>query len=385
MKGTRIEPQVTSYLFAKAAGRHIPLSGTFELSPLCNFSCRMCYVHLTGEEVRRSGLRMMTGGEWIRLAREARDQGMLYLLLTGGEPFLYPGFRELYEKLAGMGLILSINTNGALIDAETAAWLRKRPPSRVNITLYGGSPETYEALCGDAGGYEKTRKTIEYLQEAGISVKLNCSLTPYNARDLEKMVRYAESRNLILQAAAYMFPAVRRGKGHTDARDRFTPEETARYLFEIRRLQLGEEAAKQFARSIREGSAPVFSPECGERSPDGTVKCRAGRAAFWITWHGEMRPCGMMEYPGTAVRNKSFEEAWKELTEQTGRIRLSGACSRCGSQKLCHACAASALAETGQFEKTPGYLCQVVRALIKEAAGWADPQTAGIAAQRRGI
>ena len=62
---------------------------------------------------------MMTGGEWIRLAREARDQGMLYLLLTGGEPFLYPGFRELYEKLAGMGLILSINTNGALIDAET--------------------------------------------------------------------------------------------------------------------------------------------------------------------------------------------------------------------------------------------------------------------------
>ena len=82
-------------------------------------------------------------------------------------------------------------------------------------------------------------------------MKLSCSLTPYNARDLEKMVRYAESRNLILQAAAYMFPAVRRGKGHTDARDRFTPEETARYLFEIRRLQLGEEATKQFARSIR--------------------------------------------------------------------------------------------------------------------------------------
>ena len=99
-----------------------------------------------------------------------------------------------------------------------------------------------------------------------------------------------------------------------------------------------------------------------------TALRRAGRATFWVTWHGEMRPCGMMERPGVSVRNRNFSEAWKELTELTGQIRLSGACSRCDSQKICHACAAMAFAETGEFEKTPGYLCRMVNALRKEAS-----------------
>ena len=76
----------------------------------------------------------------------------------------------------------------------------------------------------------------------------------------------------------------------------------------------------------------------------------------------------MMERPGVSVRNRNFCDAWKELTELTEQIRLSGACSRCDSQNICHACAAMALAETGEFEKTPGYLCRMVEALRKEAA-----------------
>ena len=36
--------EVLDYLHRKAAARKIPLSGTFELSPVCNFSCRMCYL-----------------------------------------------------------------------------------------------------------------------------------------------------------------------------------------------------------------------------------------------------------------------------------------------------------------------------------------------------
>ena len=368
MKGTYAEPQVTSYLFAKAAREHVPVNGTFELSPLCNLNCRMCYVHMTAQQVRESGLIMMSNDEWLKLAEEAKEQGMLYLLLTGGEPFLHPGFRELYEKLSGMGFILSINTNGTLIDDDVIRWLTDRPPCRINITLYGASEDTYEKLCGRADGYDRVKHAIEGLQKAGISVKLNCSLTPYNVCDLEEMVRFADERGMILEIAPYMFPAIRRGEENIGKNDRFTPEETAHYMFEIHRLQHGEDAVKPFARQILQGSIPVSLEECQELEPDGTVRCRAGRATFWVTWHGEMRPCGMMERPGVPVRNRKFSEAWKELTELTGRIRLSGACSRCDSQKICHACAAMALAETGEFEKIPGYLCRMVNALRKEAS-----------------
>ena len=80
-------------------------------------------------------------------AREAADAGMLYLLLTGGEPFLYPQFRVLMEGLHSMGLLITINSNGTMIDASVVEWLKQCPPSRINISLYGASDETYAQLC----------------------------------------------------------------------------------------------------------------------------------------------------------------------------------------------------------------------------------------------
>lgn len=361
------EPQITSYLFSKAVRNHIPVSGTFELSPVCNLRCRMCYVRMTGRQVRESGRPLMKNEEWLALAKEAQKEGMLYLLLTGGEPFLYPGFRELYEKLSHMGFVISINTNGTMIDEATVRWLREYPPSRVNITLYGACAETYGRLCGNKQGYIKVKRAIEALQDAGISVKLNCSLTPDNADDLAEMVGYAKERGLILEIASYMFPAVRRGKENVGKNYRFTPREAARYKFEIQRFQYGEEAAIEYAQKILEGGAPPIVEECQEIAADGSVRCRAGRAAFWVTWDGQMCPCGMMESPEVTVRGNSFRKAWNELTELTEDIQLSGTCSRCGGWKICRACAAMAFAETGTFEKTPEYLCRMVNAMRQEA------------------
>ena len=47
------ETPFTKLLFQKAGIQKIPLSGTFELSPICNFDCRMCYVRQTMEQVKK--------------------------------------------------------------------------------------------------------------------------------------------------------------------------------------------------------------------------------------------------------------------------------------------------------------------------------------------
>ena len=62
--------QLTEYLYTKASKLRIPLSGTFELSPVCNFSCRMCYVRKSREEVQRSPRKQMTLDDWRTVARE---------------------------------------------------------------------------------------------------------------------------------------------------------------------------------------------------------------------------------------------------------------------------------------------------------------------------
>ena len=77
-------PNVSDYLHAKASRRKVPLSGTFELSPVCNFACKMCYVRKTPEQIRREGKALIPWQAWLELAKQCRDAGTLYLLLTTG-------------------------------------------------------------------------------------------------------------------------------------------------------------------------------------------------------------------------------------------------------------------------------------------------------------
>ena len=70
-----------------------PSTGSFELTPLCNLNCRMCYVHLQDPSVKE---RMLSGKQWISLIQEAIDEGMLFALLTGGEAMTHPDFWDIY-------------------------------------------------------------------------------------------------------------------------------------------------------------------------------------------------------------------------------------------------------------------------------------------------
>ena len=78
---TPVEATMTNYLYTKASRNGMPLSGTFELTPCCNMACKMCYVRKTKEEQEKIAP-LRTAKEWLELGKTAREQGMLYLLLT---------------------------------------------------------------------------------------------------------------------------------------------------------------------------------------------------------------------------------------------------------------------------------------------------------------
>lgn len=70
-----VEAPMTEYLHAKASRLHIPLSGTFELTPVCNMACRMCYVRMT--KAQQEALHpLRTAEEWLELGKTAKDRGM---------------------------------------------------------------------------------------------------------------------------------------------------------------------------------------------------------------------------------------------------------------------------------------------------------------------
>lgn len=344
------EPVWSRYIHQKGARLGLPIAGNFELTSRCNFRCRMCYIH----DQKNAD---MSAEEWIAIGESAVKQGMVFLLLTGGEPFLRPDFPQIYEALYKMGLVISINTNGSLITDELFDFLVKHPPTRMNISLYGCSDETYLRLCG-IPAYEQATKNILRLKHAGINVKINASITPYNAGDIEGIYAFGEEHGMPVQATTYMYPPVRiNGGRHGCAPARFTAEEAAAYMLKCREQYMTPERLRKASVPIDEDTDCVCAEE-GEN-----MRCRAGRTAFWVTWDGRMLPCGMFPDEGYRIADMGFDEAWKAVRAYTQTIRMPKECANCPSKKQCVACAASVIAETGSASVRPDYICRMTETL----------------------
>lgn len=367
-----VEPPITDYLHRKAAKMKIPLNGTFELTPLCNMDCKMCYVRMSKKQQEMIHP-LRTAAEWIQLGEIAKERGMVYLLLTGGEPFLRTDFKEIMQGLHKMGFVITINSNGTLIDEAVVAWLKETPPVRVNITLYGASDETYAALCKNPKGFTQVTKAIRLLKEAGILVKLNCSLTPYNASDLEKIFAFAKEEELLVQATSYMFPPLRRDETMIGINDRFTEKEAAYYAARIEALQKGKESFVQDVKEQKvEGLKPENDDNCIEVE-DYKVSCRAGKCSFWITWDGTMLPCGMVTSKQACnVFQTGFDTAWDTTKQIIEEIRLPSKCVSCALRAHCKACAAMVLTESGNYAEVPKYRCSMMQEYVTACQNVAD-------------
>ncbi len=351
---------ISDFLFQKASRNRIPLNVTMELSPVCNFQCKMCYVRKTEAQLRKEGKSLIDWTQWLELAKQLRQAGTLYLLLTGGEPFLYPHFRELYTELHRMGFLIMINTNGTLIDEDTLQWLKDMAPYRINLTLYGGSRETYGRICGNPGGYDKAMFALRSLKELGIATVINASMIPENACDLESIMSVGRELQLNTRVSTYMFPPVRRAAEDSDSR--FTPEESADMF--MRKVIFATDM-KQRLDYFRSQVCPISPDEegtWGDRQ-DEHMKCRAGRCSFWISWDGTMCACGLMPFPKTfCAFDGDIIEHWKELTEAVRTYPVLSACAGCEMRTVCKPCAATVYTESGKTDGRVPYLCDLARA-----------------------
>lgn len=364
--------KLEEHLVISATRKRIPLGGSFELLPLCNMDCRMCFLRLSPKEMRAQG-RIRTADEWLALAREAKEAGMLFLLLTGGEPFLYPEFARLYRGLAEMGLFLTLNTNGTLITEEYADLLAEHLPRRVNITLYGSSDEIYGRLCRNPRGFTQVMRAIHLLQERHVPVKLNGSLTPDNWEDLERIQQIAHELDIPLEVDSYMFPSSRKGVCKFDEKARLTPEKAAEGYVKIRRDELSAEDFRELAKAMAECyDKEVDFP--GECDPE-PLPCRAGLSSFWINWKGMMTPCVFMDQPEIPVFECGFAKAWESVKQERDKLFLPSDCTKCGKRAFCTVCGACAYTETGNVQKRPDYMCAMTAEKLRLMAECADEES----------
>lgn len=348
------------YLNEKAFQTHTPLNACLELLPLCNMNCDMCFVRLSPEEMAEQG-HLRTGKEWIALAEQMQKAGTLFVSLTGGEPLLYPDFKEVYLGLRSLGMIITINTNGTLIDEKWADFFAKNKPRRINITLYGADDEAYRKLCHYPNGFEKTLRGIWLLRTHGIDVKINGSIVKANHNDLRALVDFAKKLDTAVVIETYMMPATRERTQPYNFQSRLKPEDAAaRKLEYIGETLYPEERKEQYKEMIK----TVNDTPSREQIP-GKMECQAGRVLFFINWQGYMRPCVMLTEPSIPVFEMEFNKAWKQLQEGVAKYRLSAMCHACTLRNICQTCAACAYWETGDYQGTPEYMCRYTKETLR--------------------
>lgn len=348
---TPVEPQLITYIHEKAGKFGVPVSGNFELTSRCNFNCKMCYIHNRNSVVNDE----LPAEEWIEIGRQAVENGMSFLLLTGGEPLIRKDFSEIYSGLKKLGLMISINTNASLLCGDILELFKREPPVRLNISLYGFGDETYKALCENEC-FSKVKNNIENSVEYGLPVRLNCSITPYNFCDIEKIYSFAKELNLNVKSSSYMYPQIRlAGDGFGKNSCRFTPEQAAENRFRSELLYLGKNRFTKKAKSM------INSVEQGGLFPeklDNCMHCRAGKSNFWIDWQGNMSMCGMIPSSGYNVLQNGFLSCWEAVKNERKNVRLPHKCIDCKFAPVCSVCAAICRCETGSYEETPKYVCE---------------------------
>lgn len=342
----------------KADLAQIPIAGNIELLPLCNMDCKMCFAKMTKQEMEAHAP-MRTYSEWLEITEQASRAGCVFMLLTGGEPFLYPDFDKLYYGLKRQGYIVSVNSNGTLITEKTAEWLAKDPPRRMNITLYGASDETYAKLCGNPRGFTQVMNGVGHLIRCGISVKFNCSLTPYNIDDFDQIWYISKSLNIPIEVGYYMFPPVR-SNNIGNEQYRLSPEAAAGARYHLEELRYGE-AFDEFIRY----SLDQYRNARQTRTYQKGYTCRSGNSVYWINYDGTMSACSFTNDCQVDVFRDGFDSAWNQIKEHVADSCMSKICHQCEKHILCGRCAAAALSETGTIEGVPEYYCRLTEYYIE--------------------
>ncbi len=336
MKMKEFDPKsVTDHLHVRAIQRRRPLTAMLELTYRCNFRCKMCYVRMTDAQAAPYGP-MRTVEEWVDMARQLKEAGVIDLRLTGGECTQYPGFERLYEQLSQMGFFVSILSNAAAYTPSIKALFEKYPPYAVSISLYGASNETYAAVTGDPNGFDKTMENVRFFKGLGVRTRLTFTAIQDNIRDLPKINEISLALGIPFGFSDRLVPHVRNPEFSQARECRLTPAQ--RVCVENNRFVDVEKALRDAAELEKELAHFTMPPLPVEPVEPEKHACVGSYCGVSILWNGEMHACLDMANSAAATHpfEVGFEKAWQQMVENHAAIfKMAPRCQVCPMRQQC--------------------------------------------------
>lgn len=321
---------INGFISLKARYRDIPVSGTFELTPLCNLDCKMCYVHLMSNQLA-DGEHLLSVTEWKDIIKQAVDAGMMYATLTGGECLTYHGFQEVYMYLVSLGIQPDILTNGRLLTKDMIGFLKKYPPGMIQVSLYGSDEDAYEAVTGYRA-YNEVIDGIERIRNAGLNVSLAVTPNRYMQEDALKLLDKIHQFGIPYSISNVTLPARVE-----------TERELSDYAIDLEAYSAIMKAERNYNRSKLSEARNNYD-ELPKYVPANAIKlkglpCGGAHSSFHVNWKGELCPCiafsASVHY---SVCKLGFTEAWERVRISMGDYRPPKECDTCKISRLCLSC-----------------------------------------------
>ena len=327
-------------LFGTAVRRRTPIAGSLALTYRCNLSCAHCY--LRGS---RGGVELSTE-KWLEIVRQVRRAGCFWLLLTGGEPLLRPDFARIYLEARRRGMLVSVFTNGLLVDDAVVDLWREHPPHEVEISLYGYSRRVYGEVTGNPDARDACFDAARRLVRAGVPLRLKTMALRGNVGELPRLREFAQKLGAPFRFDAAVSPTLHGSK------------ETCRMALDgdaALRLETAD-PDRMRAWSGFLGSRPAPPPR------RTLFDCGGGRYSFFVGPDGRLSVCPY-DVGVHDLASGSFAAGWRGPIRRRRALPLpaSHACRGCTARSFCNVCPPLARMTTGSETGVPRAECRLGR------------------------
>ena len=259
----------------------------FVMSPTmkCNLKCVGCYA---GEYSKREELSF----ELVdRVLSEAKEMGIHFITISGGEPYAWEPLLSIFEKHNDM--YFQTYTNGTLIDEKMAEKLEQLGNVAPAISVEGFEAQTDKRR--GTGVFEKVLRAMRTLNERGVMFGFSATPTRYNSDLLssDEFIDFYVNQGCMF---GWYFQYIPIGR-HPDVNIMTTPEQRNR----LRQRILEMRATK-----------PIFIGDFWNDGPfvNGCIAGgRAGEGYLHINCNGDVEPCVFIHFAVDNIKEKSLKDA----------------------------------------------------------------------------
>ena len=339
-------------LLEKAYKQCIPLYTTIEVTLKCNLRCLHCYnFDRSGAYPKQLNKAELRPEEMLQIIDQLHQAGTLFLSLSGGEAMVHPNLLEYVRRARKHHMIVTLKTNGTLVQPERAQELADAGVSAADISLYGATAQTHDTFTLVKGSFQGTIDAIKMLQEVDIKVRISYCLTKENAEETDQMLALCDELGVGLQLDPQI---TKRYDGTSSSLDHRVSRETLTKLYQD---------------PLRE-MLPL-----PDHNPDRSVQCSCARAVCGISSTGDVYPCIGAPIPSGNLREASFEDIWKKSPELNKIRGLSlddfSACKVCPDRAYCSRSSGAVFNNTDNYTGAESWTCMqasVVREILEEKA-----------------